>query len=108
MVNSGRNCVIWYNRRAWQALLVEVITVNGVSTKIADGGRLVIPAELRRELGIGIGDEVIVRVEDGELRISTRSEAVKRAQEKVRRHVKGSRSLVEELSAERRAEAGRE
>jgi len=82
--------------------------VSGVSTKIAEGGRLVIPVELRRELGLEIGDEVIVRVEDNELRILTRSEAVKRAQEKVRRHVKGSRSLVDELSAERRTEAKRE
>lgn len=82
--------------------------MNGVSTKIADGGRLVIPAELRRELGLEIGDEVIVRVEGNELRILTRSEAVKRAQGLVRRRVKGSRSLVDELSAERRAEAKRE
>jgi len=82
--------------------------MNGVSTRIADGGRLVIPVELRRALGLEIGDEVIVRVEGGELRILTRSEAIKRAQGLVRRHVKGSRSLVDELSAERRAEAGRE
>jgi AbrB family looped-hinge helix DNA binding protein len=79
--------------------------MGGISTKIAEGGRLVIPAEHRRELGLEIGDEVIVRVEGGELRILTRAEAIKRAQEKVRRHVKGSRSLVDELSAERSAEA---
>lgn len=82
--------------------------MSGISTKIAEGGRLVIPAEHRRQLGLEIGDEVIVRVEGGELRILTRAEAVKRAQEKVRRHIKGSRSLVDELTAERRAEAGRE
>ncbi len=82
--------------------------MNGVSTKIADGGRLVIPAELRRELGLEIGDEVIVRVEDKELRILTRGEAVKRAQGMVRRHLKGDCSLVKELSAERLAEAKRE
>ncbi len=82
--------------------------MSGISTKIAEGGRLVIPAAHRRALGLEIGDEVIVRVEDGELRILTRSEAVKRAQEKVRQHVKGNRSLVEELSAERRTEAKRE
>lgn len=79
--------------------------MSGVSTKIADGGRLVIPAEYRREMGINIGDEVIIRFENGELRISTRAEAVKRAQEKIRRHIKPGRSLVDELSAERRAEA---
>ena len=82
--------------------------MNRISTKIAEGGRLVIPAELRRELGLAIGDEVIVRVEDGEIRILTRGEAVKRAQGMVRRHIKVSRSLVDELTAERRAEAKRE
>jgi AbrB family looped-hinge helix DNA binding protein len=82
--------------------------VSGISIKIAEGGRLVIPAEHRRALGLEVGDEVIVRVEDGELRILTRSEAIKRAQALVRRHIKGSRLLVEELSAERRAEAKRE
>ena len=82
--------------------------MSGISAKIAEGGRLVIPAELRRELGLEIGDEVIVRVEDNELRILTRSEAVKRAQGLVRRRIKGSRSLVDELRAERHAEAKRE
>jgi AbrB family looped-hinge helix DNA binding protein len=82
--------------------------MSGISTKIAEGGRLVIPAEHRRALNLEIGDEVIVRVEAGELRILTRAEAVKRAQEKVRRHIKGSRSLVDELSVERRVEAKRE
>ena len=82
--------------------------MSGISTKIAEGGRLVIPAEHRRELGLEVGDEVIIRVVEGELRILTRGEAVKRAQGLVRRSVKGNRSLVDELSAERRAEAKRE
>lgn len=67
-----------------------------------------IPVEHRRQLGLEVGDEVIIRVENGEIRILTRAEAVKRAQENVRRHVKGKRSLVDELSAERLAEAARE
>lgn len=82
--------------------------MNGVSAKIADGGRLVIPAEYRRALGLEAGDEVIIRMEGGELRILTRAEAVRRAQSLVRQHVKKGRSLVDELSAERRAEAARE
>jgi AbrB family looped-hinge helix DNA binding protein len=79
--------------------------MNTVSTKIADGGRVVIPAEYRRALGLEIGDEVILRVEDGELRIMTRAEGVKRAQQNVRKYVKGKRSLVDELIADRRVEA---
>lgn len=54
--------------------------MNGVSTKIAEGGSVVIPAEYRRELGLEPGDEVIIRLEEGELRILTRAEAVRRAQ----------------------------
>jgi AbrB family looped-hinge helix DNA binding protein len=82
--------------------------MSGLSAKIADGGRIVIPAEYRRALGLEVGDEVVIRMEDGGLRILTRSEAVRRAQSIVRRHVKKGRSLVNELSAERRAEAERE
>ena len=87
---------------------VEALEMNGTIARIADGGRLVIPAEYRRRLGLEPGDEVIMRIEDGELRILTRAEAVKRAQAVVRQHVKKGRSLVDELSAERRAEAARE
>ena len=82
--------------------------MKGMSARIADGGRLVIPAEYRRALGLETGDEVIIRLEDGELRILTRAEAVKRAQAIVRRHVRKGRSLVDELTAERRAEAADE
>ena len=54
--------------------------MNGVSAKIAEGGRLVIPAEYRRELGLQGGDEGIIRVEDDELGILIGAEAVRRAQ----------------------------
>ena len=82
--------------------------MNGVTTKIAEGGRLVIPSQYRRALGLETGDEVIVRAVDGELRILTRAEAVKRAQALVRKRVKKGRSLVAELRNERRSEAANE
>lgn len=79
--------------------------MNGISTRIAEGGRVVIPVEIRRALGLETGDEIIIRVEDGGLLILTRAEAVRRAQAAVRRRVKRGRSLVEELKADRREEA---
>ena len=82
--------------------------MDAVSTKITDGGRVVIPAEHRRALGLKIGDEVIIHLVDSELRILTRAEAVRRAQAMVRRKIKKGRSLVDELSTERRAEAANE
>lgn len=77
-------------------------------TKIGSGGRIVIPAKMRRSLGLAEGDDVIVRVEDGELRITSAHEAIRRAQELVRQYVPAERSLVAELIAERRDEAARE
>lgn len=76
--------------------------------KITPGGRLVIPARHRKALGLKTGDEVLLRLVDGELRILSQAEAVKRAQAMVKRHVKRGRSLVDELLTERRVEAKRE
>ena len=79
-----------------------------IKTKIAEGCRVVIPAEYRKALGLRVGDDVIMRLEDGEVRIFTWRQAVRRAQEIVRRWIPDDRSLVDELIAERRAEAARE
>jgi AbrB family looped-hinge helix DNA binding protein len=79
-----------------------------IRTKVAEGGRIVIPAEYRQALGLRAGDEVILRVEDNELRLITLDQAIARAQALVRRHVPEGRSLVDELLAERRREAERE
>ena len=78
------------------------------STKVDRHGRVVIPAEYRRALGLREGDEVMLQLDDGSLRILTRSEAIRRAQELVTKRTKGERSLVDELTADRRAEAARE
>ena len=45
---------------------------------------------------------------DGEVRITTRQARMRRAQELVRRYIPEGVSLVDELIAERRAEAERE
>jgi antitoxin PrlF len=75
-----------------------------VRTKLAEGGRIVIPAEYRQALGLQVGDEVVLRLEDGEVRVFTPRQAIKRAQELVRRYIPQGRSLSEELIAERRTE----
>ncbi|MDR7555347.1 MAG: AbrB/MazE/SpoVT family DNA-binding domain-containing protein [Armatimonadota bacterium] len=84
------------------------MTHQKIRTHIGKGGRLVIPAPYRRLLGLRVGDEVIVRLEEGELRILTPRQALARARELVRRYVAPDRSLARELLAERRAESQRE
>ena len=79
-----------------------------VATRVDRHGRVVIPAEYRRALGLEDGDPVVLRLNDGLLQLMSRAEAIRRAQERVAGHAKGKRSLVEELLAERRAEAARD
>lgn len=73
--------------------------------KVTEDGSIVIPAEYRQALGFHVGDEVILSLEDGSLRVFTLNRAIKRAQELVRRYIPEGRSLSDELIAERRAES---
>lgn len=78
-----------------------------MKTKIREGGRLVIPAAYRRALGLKTGDEVVLLLDDSEIRMLSTRQAVARAQAIVRRYVKKGRSLSEELVKERREEVSR-
>ena len=78
-----------------------------MKTKIRDGGRLVIPATYRKALGIKPGDEVLMTLEDGEIRVVSTRQAVARAQTLVRRYIPKGRNLSEELIKDRREEAAR-
>ena len=76
--------------------------------RVNENGRVVIPASFRKRLGIRIGDEVVLQIEDNELRIITLTRNIERAQRLVRKHVKPGTSLVDELIAERREAARNE
>ena len=78
-----------------------------VTVKLGTSGRLVLPVKFRKALGVGPGDELILALDKGELRIFTRREAIRRAQGMLKQLAPG-RSLVDELIQERRAESARE
>jgi AbrB family looped-hinge helix DNA binding protein len=69
--------------------------------RLAEGGRIVIPAAYRRELGLRPGDDMILILEDGSLRLLTMQKAIQEAQQQVLGHVAPGRQLVEELLRER-------
>ncbi len=81
---------------------------NSRRTRMTEGGRIVIPAPYRKALDIKPGDELIVQLDEGELRVYSRAEALKRLQDQVTRAVPEGVSLVEELLRERKKEAARE
>jgi len=76
--------------------------------RVNENGRVEIPASFRKALGINIGDEVVLRIEDDELRITTIQRRLERAQRLVQKHMKRGTSLADELIAERREAARRE
>ena len=84
------------------------MTTNVGTSRVTSGGRVVIPVELRRALGVREGDELLMRLEGQELRLFTHAEAIRQVQERLRRHSPTGRSLSDELIRERRAEAARD
>jgi AbrB family looped-hinge helix DNA binding protein len=76
--------------------------------KLNDEGRLVIPAACRKRLGMSPGQELLLQISEQGLLVYTPDLALKRLQDWVAVHVPPGVSLVDELIAERRAEAVRE
>lgn len=77
--------------------------------KMSEGGRVVVPVEIRRSLGLQEGDTVLFELRDGEAVLTTRKARLARARALFRQYVpEGSPSVADELITERRAEAARE
>lgn len=75
---------------------------------VDEGGRLVLPAQLRRRLDLHPGDRLIATLdEDGGIRLVSVRELVERMRG-FYQDLAPDRSLVDELIAERREEAQRE
>jgi AbrB family looped-hinge helix DNA binding protein len=79
----------------------------GFVVQVGKGGRLVIPAEIRKHLGLEPGDSVLINQVCGGISMIPLREAVRRAQEEVRRYVPEGVSLVDDLIRDRRDEAAR-
>ncbi len=71
-------------------------------------GRLLVPKELRDAVDMRPGENVTLLVQDGEIRVITVTAARAIVREIAAKYSTPGRSLVDELIAERRAEAARE
>jgi AbrB family looped-hinge helix DNA binding protein len=72
-------------------------------------GRLLIPARMRRQLGLRPGDPVILEAGETGLQVRPYRKAIEEAQAIIRKYIPDpDRSLVDELIQERRREAARE
>ena len=66
------------------------------------------PAGFRKALGIRNGQELLMSLDEGFVRLQTIDGALERVREIARRRRKGRASVVDDFIAERRAEASRE
>ena len=78
------------------------------TTRVSSTGKLSLPAKLRRMVGLERGGPVVVRVEDGEIRIRSVRDVLTGLQAEARRVFAGSGESVEGFLRERHAEAARE
>ena len=79
-----------------------------IAARLDRAGRIMIPHRFRNSLGLSEGSELIVRLEDGELRLSTPLQALKQAQRALSLLKKPGESVVDDLLADRKQEAHRE
>ncbi|MXZ50089.1 MAG: AbrB/MazE/SpoVT family DNA-binding domain-containing protein [Rhodobacteraceae bacterium] len=75
--------------------------------KIGTNGRLIVPAKLRKEIGLSDGMTVVIETVEGELRVRKMKDVIRNAQERLKKYF-GETSLSEELISERREEAKNE
>ena len=78
-----------------------------LTVTVGPDGRILVPVELRRTLGLQPGTRLVARIKDERLILERRDVILRRLQERFAVIPPGV-SLVEELLAERRHEAERE
>lgn len=74
-------------------------------TRLDQNGRIVIPAEVRRQLGVEPGDEVVLDVSAYDVRLSSHHAAVAALQHMVRESTRGKPYSVAEFLHSRREAA---
>ncbi len=75
------------------------------SGRLSEDGSVLLPEEFRAALGLQPRDELLIRLDDNEIRLCSRESGVRWARYKLSQGWEERTSLVEALFAERRAEA---
>ena len=78
------------------------------NAKVSEGGRVVIPAELRARHGIAIGDSLLWVEDEHGLRLVSPRAALRRAQQLAAKYKRPGVSEVDEFIRDKRTEAARE
>jgi AbrB family looped-hinge helix DNA binding protein len=79
-----------------------------LQTKMSKEGRVLIPVELRRALDLKPDEPLNVYEKDGELRIVSRLQGIRKAQAIMAKYKRPGESVVDDFIREKRDEAARE
>jgi bifunctional DNA-binding transcriptional regulator/antitoxin component of YhaV-PrlF toxin-antitoxin module len=88
--------------------LQGVEPVKSIAVKVSASGRLHLPSEVRKALGLKGQAHVVITIEDGRATLTTMVENLARIRALARPYAPKGRLASEELIAERREEARRE
>ena len=66
-------------------------------TSIGENGRIIIPAKIRKEANLLVGQGIVINVVDGELKISSYGAKLRSIQETVKNYTQDKGSLVDKL-----------
>jgi AbrB family looped-hinge helix DNA binding protein len=79
-----------------------------IRLRLNANGRVVIPASVRKTLGVEAGDEIILEEKDEVFCLTAQQHRIRRAQRRAKKHLAPGTSLADELIAERREAAKNE
>ena len=83
------------------------MAMQSIDVKVASNGRMILPASVRKAMGLHGDAKVILTVEDDQVRLSPIGHGVSRAQALYREHAKQART-IDDFLADRKAEASTE
>ena len=75
-----------------------------IKGKIIAGGRIALPADVRRAMGVAEGDTVYFDLDGDELRVRSARSSLRRIQDRLRAYRSETGNLSDELIADRRVE----
>ncbi len=80
------------------------MATQGIDVKVAANGRMILPASVRKAMGLHGDAKVILTIEDDQVRLSPIGHGVSRAQALYREHARQART-TDDFLTDRKAEA---
>jgi AbrB family looped-hinge helix DNA binding protein len=78
--------------------------IEGIQARINENGRIVVPAVIRKGMGLKLGDSVVLSLEDGVLRMEPHRVKVGKTRNEIKRIAKPEVPPSSDIAQERRGQ----